>query len=66
MTTLKHSPIYGHSTWRVAPLIVFTAIVGLADALLVAWWIRSPWGMAVIVGATLGLMLFVVWALRRA
>ena len=66
MTTLKHSPIYGHSTWRVVPLIVFTAIVGLADALLVAWWIRSTWGMAVIVGATLGLMLFVVWALRRA
>jgi len=66
MTTLKRSSVYAHSMWRMAPLIVFTAIMGLADVLLVAWWIRSTWGMAVIVGATLGLMLLVVWALRRA
>lgn len=62
---MKRARIYTPSIWHVAALVVFTAVMGLADALLVAWWIRSVWGMAVTAGAIVGLMLSIAWALRR-
>jgi hypothetical protein len=61
--SMKRSSIFALSIWRLAALIVFTTLMGLADALLVAWWIGSAWGMAVTMGAIVGLILSTVWAL---
>ena len=44
--------------------IVFAAVMGLADALLTAWWVRSGWGMAMSGLAIAGLLVFVAWSLR--
>ena len=44
--------------------IVFAAVMGLADALLTAWWVRSGWGMAMSGVAIAGLLVFVAWSLR--
>ena len=44
--------------------IVFAAVMGLADALLAAWWVRSGWGMAMSGVAIAGLLVFVAWSLR--
>ena len=46
-------------------LIVFTAIMGLADAWLVAWSIGSVWGTGAAAGTVIGLMLSIAWALRH-
>jgi hypothetical protein len=62
--TMKRRSICTPSIWRVAALIVFTTRMGLADAWLVAWWLGSVWWMAVTIGAIVGLMLSIVWALR--
>ena len=44
--------------------VVFAAVMGLADVLLTAWWIRSAWGVAVSGVAITGLIFFVAWSLR--
>lgn len=44
-------------------LIVFTAIVGLADAWLVSSWTGRVWTAATTAGAMAGLMLAVAWAI---
>ena len=62
---MTRTAIYTPSIWGAAASIVFTAVMGLADALLVAWWIGSAWGQGVAAGAIVGLMLSVAWALRR-
>lgn len=62
---MKRTALYTPSIWGPAALIVFTAMMGLADALLVAWWLGSAWGLGVAAGAIVGLMLSVGWALRR-
>jgi hypothetical protein len=62
---MTRTAIYTPSIWGAAALIVFTAMMGLADGLLVAWWIGSAWGLGVAAGAIVGLMLSVAWALRR-
>ena len=56
---------YTPSVWSPAALIVFTAMMGLADALLVAWWVGSVWGMAWAAGAIAGLVISIAWALRH-
>jgi hypothetical protein len=56
---------YTPSRWQTASLVAFVTIIGLADALLVSWWIGNAWGMALSAGAIAGLMLFIAWALRR-
>jgi hypothetical protein len=62
---MTRTAIYTPSIWGAAALIVFTAMMGLADAWLVAWWIGSAWGLGVAAGAIVGLMLSVAWSLRR-
>lgn len=49
---------------RLAPWVLFAAMMGLADALLAAWWVRSGWGMATSGAALAGLMVFVAWSFR--
>ena len=44
--------------------VVFAALMGLADVLLTAWWVRSGWGMATSGVAIAGLIVFVAWSLR--
>ena len=44
--------------------VVFAVVMGLADALLTAWWVRSGWGMAMSGVAIAGLLVFVAWSLR--
>ena len=61
---MKRRPIYIPSVWGVATLVVFTAIMGLADAWLVAWLVGSVWGTAVAAGTIVGLMLSIAWTLR--
>ncbi len=46
-------------------LIVFMALMGLADAWLVAWWIGSGWGIAVAAGTIVGLTLSIGWSFRH-
>lgn len=53
-------PISGAAT-----LIVFTVILGLADAWLVAWWIGNVWGAVVAAGTIIGLMLSTAWTVRH-
>lgn len=53
------------SRWQAALLVAFVTIIGLADALLVSWWINNAWGMALSAGAIAGLALFIAWALRH-
>jgi Na+/H+-translocating membrane pyrophosphatase len=50
---------------RNASLVAFTAMMGFADALLVAWLYGSAWGMAVSGGAILGLIVFIAWTWRH-
>ena len=57
--------MYTPSSWSAASGVVFMAIMGLADALLVAWLYGNVSGMAVSAGALLGLMISIAWALRR-
>ncbi len=57
--------MYTPSSWGAASVVVFIAIMGLADALLVAWLYGNESGMAVSVGALLGLMISIAWALRQ-
>ena len=57
--------LYTPSIWRAAALIVFAAVMGLADVTLVAWWIGSARGLGVAAGAIVGLTLSIAWALRR-
>jgi hypothetical protein len=45
-------------------VVVFAAVMGLADVLLTAWWARSGWGMAMSGVAIAGLIVFVAWSLR--
>ena len=47
-----------------ARLIVFTVIIGLADAWLVSWWIGSVWAAALTGGVIAGIMLATGWAIR--
>ena len=49
---------------RSASWVVFAAVMGLADALLAAWWVRSGWGVAISGAAIAGLLVYVVWSLR--
>jgi hypothetical protein len=62
---MKRTAIYMPSIWGAAALIVFTAMMGLADALLVAWWVGSVWGTAGAAGAIVGLVISIAWALRH-
>jgi hypothetical protein len=62
---MTRTAIYTPSIWGAAALIVFTAMMGLTDALLVTWWIGSAWGLAVAAGAIVGIILSIAWALRR-
>jgi hypothetical protein len=57
--------MYTPSAWRPASLVVFAAMMGLADALLVAWWTGTSWGLAASTGAMVGFILSIAWALRR-
>jgi hypothetical protein len=62
---MTRTAIYTPSIWGAAALIVFTAMMGLADALLVAWWVGSVWGTAGAAGAIVGLVISIAWALRH-
>jgi hypothetical protein len=58
---MKRTALYTPSIWGAAALIVFTAMMGLADALLVAWWVGSVWGTAGAAGAIVGLVISIAW-----
>jgi hypothetical protein len=62
---MRSTPPFRASSWRMGALIVFMAVMALADAWLVAWWIGSVWATAAAAGAIVGLMLSIAWALRH-
>lgn len=62
---MKRIPIYTPSIWHGAALLVFTAIMALADAWLAAWWVGSAWGTAAAAGAIAGIVISIAWALRH-
>jgi hypothetical protein len=62
---MKIAPRYMPSSWSTASLVVLTALMGLADAFVVAWLINSASGLAMTAGAIVGLMASVAWTLRR-
>ncbi len=49
-----------------AALIMFTVIIGLADAWLVSWSMGTVWAVALTGGAIAGLTLAIAWAIRVA
>src|SRR5574342_360368 len=56
---------YTPPAWRVAAPVVFTVIMALADAWLLAWWIGSVRGAAVAAGTIVGLVLSIAWTIRH-
>jgi hypothetical protein len=58
--------MFAPSTWRAAWAIVFVAIMGLADALLVAWWRGSVWGVVIAASTITGLIACAAWGAWRS
>jgi len=56
---------YTPSTWSASAVAVFAAMMGLADAALIAWWMGSALGVALVIGVAVGIVLSIAWALRR-
>jgi hypothetical protein len=56
---------YTPHDWRLAAPIVFTAVLALADAWLLAWWIGSVRGAAVTAGPIVGIVLSIAWTIRH-
>jgi hypothetical protein len=57
--------MYTPSSWNSASIVVFTALMALADTVLVFWLFNNAPALAVALGGIAGIVLSVAWAIRR-